>query len=127
MTLLAAHTTLWLVFGLTTGAVFAIVLAAVVLVFEAVAAGDPVTDVQRFIELTGRARLAVPRGRLALLDPDAAAAAVEAIPRFQEQKDAARRALWTSRPGRSATATVEGTAAAPEPSSREVHAAERAA
>lgn len=123
MTLLATHTALWLVFGLTVATIFAIVLAAVTLVYVAVSEGDAVADVQRFIELTEEARRLVPPSRLPLLDPSSAALTAEAINRFLDKKEEARRALWASRQPRAAAATAEPR----RPSEEEAQATEHAA
>jgi hypothetical protein len=88
----------WWVIGV--GA-FLVITAPILLVLLALSTVSDQTiegavhDVERFVELTERAREQVPGG-LPLFDPARGAEATAAICRFQALKEEARRALWAS-------------------------------
>lgn len=90
--------TWWVVIGVGT---FLMITAPILLVLLALSTVSDQTiegavhDVERFVELTERAREQMPEG-LPLFDPARGAEATAAICRFQALKEEARRALWAS-------------------------------
>lgn len=86
--------TVLIVFGAVATVVYAALAVPVILAALASGDGDPVADVERYLELTRAAHQAMPPGG-AVSDPDGATSA--AIGRFLAEKEEARRALWASR------------------------------
>jgi hypothetical protein len=92
---------IWWIVGIGAVLLFVVtvpILALLVVLLQSVTdetIEGAVQDVERFVELTARAREQVPGG-LPLLDPAGGAEAAEAIGRFSALKDEARRALWAS-------------------------------
>jgi pimeloyl-ACP methyl ester carboxylesterase len=74
----------------------AVIGAVAVLIVFALGEGDPVADVQQYIELTRAAHRLIPSGPV-LSDPDGQTRA--GIGPFLAKKEEARRALWASRRG----------------------------
>jgi hypothetical protein len=89
--------TVAIIFGAAAVIAYAALVAIVCMVVFASGDGDPVEDVERYIELTGAARGVIPPGP-AFSDPEGATSA--AIGGFLAKKEEARQALWASRPSR---------------------------
>jgi hypothetical protein len=93
---MASGTSAVIVYAAAAAIAYAALAAIVCLAIFAIGDGDPVADVQHYLELTQSAHRVIPPGP-ALSDPEGEASA--AIGRFLAEKEEARHALWASSGG----------------------------
>jgi hypothetical protein len=93
---MASGTSAVIVYAAAAAIAYAALAAIVCLAIFAIGDGDPVADVQHYLELTQSAHRVIAPGP-ALSDPEGEASA--AIGRFLAEKEEARHALWASSGG----------------------------